>query len=277
MSLLEGIANKIYTAINLFKLTGIKGILVFKTLPNSIINILDKIGISLKNKKISLKFKSYQHPVWLRYGTSDPGILYQIFLFQEYSCLDDLSAPKLIIDAGANVGFSSVYFLNKYPNAHVIAIEPDKSNFDIARKNLSYYQPRALLINAGIWSHDTKLIVERGNGRNECGFQVRECFENEKSEVNALGIDSLLKNSGFETIDLLKIDIEGSETILFSENHQNWLNKVKNIVIELHGEECEEKFFRALSTYNYELSNYGELTVCKRLSHRKPIISSIAY
>ncbi|KOP26803.1 hypothetical protein AMR41_09050 [Hapalosiphon sp. MRB220] len=223
------------------------------------------IHIFLNKQYIKLKLKGYQHPLFYRYNTSDQGIFYQIFLFDEYSSLNDLQEPKLIIDAGANVGFSSVYFLNKYPNAHVIAVEPDDENFKLCEKNLSFYSERVSLIKSGIWSHQTGLIV-CNDKNNESAIQVKECQSGEKADIYAIDIDNLLNNSAFTSVDLLKMDIEGSEAVVFSDKDAKWLTKVRNIVIELHGKECEQQFFEALSTYDYDLSKYGELIICKRLS-----------
>jgi len=51
--------------------------------------------------------------------------------------INNLSNADLIIDAGANVGYSSVYFLSNFPNCRVIAIEPDGDNFASLQKNLA--------------------------------------------------------------------------------------------------------------------------------------------
>lgn len=255
-------------------LTGIKGILTLKSLPKPLLFILSKNNIPLNKQHIKLKIKGYRHPLFYRYNTSDQGIFYQIFLLEEYSCLNDLPEPKLIIDAGANVGFSSIYFLNKYPNAHIIAVEPDDENFKLCEKNLSFYSDRVSLIKSGIWSHQTGLTV-CGDKNNESAIQVKECQLGEKADIDAIDIDNLLNNSGFTSIDLLKMDIEGSESVVFFNKDAKWLTKVTNIVIELHGKECEQQFFNALSTYNYDLSQYGELTVCKRLSPKIANLTSV--
>lgn len=265
MNRLKSFIHKFNTFYKMFHLTGIKGILTFKSLPNALLSILSNINILLNKQYIKLKIKGYKYPIFYRYNTSDQGIFYQIFLLEEYSCLNDLPEPKLIVDAGANVGFSSIYFLNKYPNARIIAVEPDDDNFKLCQKNLSFYSERVKLIKSGIWSHQTGLIVCNDNN-NESAIQVKECKSGEKADINAIDIDNLLKNSGFTSIDLLKMDIEGSEAVVFSHKDAQWLTKVKNVAIELHGKECERQFFKALSTYNYDLSEYGELTICKRLS-----------
>ena len=277
MNLFKSLIHKFNTFYKMFHLTGINGILTFKSLPNILLVILSKINIFLNKKYIKLKIKGYKHPIFYRYNTSDQGIFYQIFLLEEYSCLNDLPEPKLIVDAGANVGFSSIYFLNKYPNTHIIAVEPDDENFKLCEKNLSFYSERVTLIKSGIWSHQTGLTV-CDDENNASAIQVRECQLGEKADIDAIDIDNLLNNSGFMSIDLLKMDIEGSEAVVFSQKDAQWLTKIKNVAIELHGEECERQFFKALSTYNYDLSEYGELTICKRLSPKiTNLTSTLSY
>lgn len=270
MNLLTVITRKFNTCQKMFYLTGIKGVLLLAPLPDFILSILSKLGINLKGKPIKLQLKGYQQDrdIYMRYATSDPAMFHQIFIFREYTCIDNLDEPRFIIDAGANVGYASVYFLNKYPNAQIVAIEPDEENFNICRKNLSVYQERASVIKSGVWSHETALTVCNEDGREKCAVQVKECEEGETPDIYAIDIDSLLKKDNVTTIDLLKMDIEGSETVVFSKNYQNWLAKVKNIVIELHGPECEQALFKALSPYKYDLSTYGELTICQGLSFK---------
>ena len=80
--------------------------------------------------------------------------------------------------------------------------------------------------------------------------------------VQAWDIDSLLDEiAGEHPVDILKIDIEGSELALFAE-HPKWLQRVRNLCIELHGEECRISFDRAMMAYEYKRENWGELVMC---------------
>lgn len=261
------IFSKFKTIYHLFRKTGFWGIITYKAIPKPLCSVLSKLGIELKNRYFSLHVKGYEHPVLFRYGSSDSPVLYQSLVAQEYSCLDASENPKLIIDCGANVGYSSIYFLNKYPAAHVIAVEPDEDNFKVCAKNLIPYNERVSLIRSAIWSHKVGLTVCRGQNREslEWEAQVQECREGEDPDIYATDISSLLEESGFNSIDILKMDVEKAESVIFSRNYESWLKKVKNIVIELHNEECEKVFFNALSRYKYDLSRAGELTVCKSI------------
>jgi FkbM family methyltransferase len=246
----------------------------YRRLPQSLIFILSKLGFNPENKFITLFLEGCEHQIWARYQSTDLDVFYQIFIEEEYACLENSNKSKLIIDCGANVGYSSIYLLNKYPNAHVIAVEPDEENFKVCQKNLSPYSDRVTVIRSAVWSRSVGLIFSENTYDNgyEWAIQVRECPEDRQPDLLAIDLLSLLEKSGFTNIDLLKIDVEGSEVAIFSNNYQTWLDRVKNLVIELHGEKCEQTFFKALSEYKYNLSKSGELTVCQNiLSKSAPI------
>lgn len=133
--------------------------------------LLSKLLPNLKNKCLTLHLQGYQNQVYFRHNTSDTKVLYQIFFERQYSCIDDLKSPQLIVDCGANVGYASLYFLNKYPNAHIIAVEPDWENFKVCERNLAPYRERVSLIRSGIWSHRTGLTVCQGEFGNPVNGQ----------------------------------------------------------------------------------------------------------
>lgn len=212
----------------------------------------------------TIRPKGYPYPLHLRYGTSDPYVFRQIFVEQEYAPFRASGEIRLIVDCGANVGFSSAYFLHRFPNARVIAVEPDPANFALLEQNLRPFGARAQAINAGIWSHEAGLVVCR-YGEEGWRTQVRECQPGEAPDVQATDIPALLTLSGRERIDLLKVDIEGSERVLFDAQSRRWLDAVDNIVAELHGPECEKVFFGALADARFDRSTSGELTICQHI------------
>lgn len=235
--------------------------------------VLDKLGFKMKNEYFPIRLKGLPHPFFGRFGTSDELVFNQIFIEKEYSSMKHIMNPEFIIDCGANVGYSAIWFLNQYPNARIIVIEPDSENFALCQKNLLPYGKRVSFVRAGIWPRETGLmVVKEGykDGR-EWAVQVRECGSEEEPELHGVEINNLLNYSGCKNIDILKIDIEASEKYLFAENYEPWLGRVNNIAIELHGEECEEIFFKAMSSYDYDLSRLGELTLCKNIAHKVPI------
>jgi hypothetical protein len=97
-----------------------------------------------------LKLKGYPYPFFFRHGASDVGVIRQIFLKEQCGELKGEENVGRIINCGANIGCSAVYFLSKYPDAELIAIEPDEDNCRILRKNLEPFGERARVL-AVLW------------------------------------------------------------------------------------------------------------------------------
>jgi len=206
-------------------------------------------------------------PLQARTGvSSDIDVLWQVFRAEEYGCVRALSRPLFIIDLGANVGYSSIFFLSEFPESTVLAVEPDPGNFKLCTANLKPYGKRALLLCGAAWSRRCSLSLARGEGDGrDWAVQVREGDDSGQATVEAFDIPSLLSIANANEIDLLKVDIEKSEIELFGPSCADWLPRVKNICIELHGPDCDEVFFHALQGYDYKLSHSGELTFCQNL------------
>lgn len=215
---------------------------------------------------VRLHSKYAAHGLWCRTGTSDQRVFNQIFIQREYRCLDDVGQAGLIIDCGANVGYSAAYMLTRFPRAQVVAVEPDPENFRTLTKNLEPYGERVTAIQSGVWSHKCGLVLveeKLGDGL-EWSRQVRECRPDEAPTVAGVDIGTILRESKFERISVLKIDVEGAERTIFDGGRADWLQYVDNLVIELHGDDCKDVFFQALSSESFRISNCDELTVCKR-------------
>ena len=209
------------------------------------------------------------HPLYLRHGSSDADVFQQVFISLEYGPLCDISDVQLVIDCGANVGYSSAFFLSQFPSCHVVAVEPDTGNFAMLQRNLLAYGERVTLVRAGIWSHSAPLVLSKGGYRDgrEWSIQVRPCEPNEEADLQGVSIESLLASSGFDRISLLKIDIEGAEAVLFRDN-VDWLDQVDAIAIELHDDsqfgKATDVFYSAMRGRGFEFSRSGELTICRR-------------
>ena len=241
-----------------------------------IVGVRAVMGYLLRGGSISgrseywIQPKQVVHPLCVRADSSDINVLGQIFVERECGCLDDMIDVRLIVDCGANVGYSSAYFLSQHPSCQVVAIEPDPGNFAVLQRNLADYGSRAKLINAGIWSHTVQLVISQDKYRDgrEWARQVRVCGPGEAADIEGVDVGSILAASGHERISLLKMDVEGAEAVVFSGNCQSWLDKVDAIAIELHDDSifgnASEVFFAAICGHGFQLSRSGELTICKR-------------
>lgn len=216
------------------------------------------IGNKLKNKLFSLQINGFKQKIFLRPNTSDISTFEQIFIRKDYEIDIDFE-PKLIIDGGAYIGLSAVYFTNRFNNAKIIAIEPAKSNIELFKKNTENYD-NVTLIKAALWSQSKALVV-KDVGLGEWGYLVNDIVKNDEDTIQGVTIDELLKNSRFPYIDILKLDIEGSEVELFTQNYGQWLGKVKVLIIELHESikpGCSKVFFNSIKGYDFSHSFKGE-------------------
>jgi len=233
--------------------------------------VLLRLGRKLKvgwPRSWRVRPRQVQHALMARLrGSSDLNVFYQIFVQHEYGCLRSLRDVSLVLDLGANVGYSSAYFLSAFPNSRVVAVEPDDRNVEVCRMNLKPYAERARLLHGAAWSECTTLSLSRGaygDGR-EWATQVVQSPAASGDCVQAWDAGSLIDLAGGAEVDLLKVDIERAELAVFGETAKAWLPKVHNICIELHGPDCKQVFFSALAGFDYELEHSGELTICRNL------------
>ena len=183
----------------------------------------------------------------------DLGIANSIFGFQEYLLPIENFQPKLILDCGGNIGSAAVYFANKYPDAQIYSVEPEKDNFKLLKFNTALYE-NIHPIKSALWDKETFIRVEdRGFGK--VGFMTFETNADALDAFRTTTVAKLLAESGFDEIDLLKVDIEGAEKEVFSApDVDEWLPKVKVLVIELHDRMkrgCSYEFFKAVSKYKW--------------------------
>jgi FkbM family methyltransferase len=215
------------------------------------------------SSELKLTSKKLDYPVIARRGTSDLEVFNQVFIEEQYGLFPDEGCPGLIVDLGANVGYSSAYFLSRFPRAFVVSVEPDPENYDILIRNLLPYASRNLAIKAAAWSE--KVSLEFNPSFSNRGAEwARQIQPTTSGSVEAITISEIIAMSGFQRISLLKIDIEGAERELFRSGADEWINRVDSIAIELHGEEASKSFFGAIENENFAIEESGELTLCRR-------------
>lgn len=217
---------------------------------------LVKTGISntIKLSSASLRFRRH---------TSDLTCFKQIFIDREYDF--PMPAPATIIDLGANSGMFTIWIKNKYPDAHVIALEPEPDNFKALQSNTSGLHG-VKTFNLAVWSSSANLNVcyqKGGEWAATVGQDSRLDHDSNvvASSVRGISISDLLEEEGLSHVDLLKIDIEGSELEIFN-GDCSWLRRIGIIVIELHDymrPGCSKAVMDALSCLSdYSLSWKGE-------------------
>jgi FkbM family methyltransferase len=169
-------------------------------------------------------------PVYLRLGSSDGFVLEEIFVTDVYQPVTTatLGEVRQIVDLGANSGLSVRLWRQRFPDARVIAVEPDSGNFAICKKNAG--EDRVQLVQACVAAKRGKVYLDRS--AEECAFMMTDAAVGEP--VDALPLMEILEQCGAEQgIDLLKVDIEGAEREIFADCG-GWIGRVRSIMIELH-------------------------------------------
>jgi FkbM family methyltransferase len=159
----------------------------------------------------TLLSKHSQFRLLCRPDSSDFAVFWQIFVKREYRCLDNIKRARFIVDCGANVGYSAAYFLTRFPDTKLIAVEPDPANCAMLEANLAGFAGRYRVIPSAIWSRETGLIwdeTERSDGQ-EWARVVRPIKAGETPFVIATTIGSLLSQVDAERISILKIQEGG--------------------------------------------------------------------
>lgn len=158
----------------------------------------------------------------------------EVFMSDFYKFNTDNTQP-VIIDCGANIGLSVLYFMHTHPEAIIHAFEPDTKNFNYLADNVkSYGWEKSVFIYKQLVSDTAgfEYFEELGNAGSKI---VNEDQQNEfTAKIEKIRLkDFLLKLN--TKIDLLKLDIEGSEFDVIPDL-KDLYPKIQKMYIEFHSE-----------------------------------------
>ena len=200
-------------------------------------------------KMTEFAMPNYQGFIYLRPFSSDLKVFREIFLFGSYA-ITLPSVPAVIVDAGSNIGLSSIFLAKRFCSATIYSIEPELSNFELLKKNVANYD-NIKVFRSALWHRDCCLRITDMT-ENHWAFTVEECDQGSPGSFKAMSISSFMIQNGIERIDLLKMDIEGAEREVFSADCGYWLARTRTIIIELHDwlkSGCSAAFFRSIARY----------------------------
>jgi FkbM family methyltransferase len=145
-----------------------------------------------------------------------------------------------------------------YPQATIVCVEPDAENFNQLKKNTAPYK-NIKAIQAGVWNTATSLSIANPSAAS-WSFELREA-EGSSLGVEGVTIDMIREKFDFATIDMAKIDVEGSEKELFESGYESWLPRTKFLIIEVHDwkrKGSSKAVFSAIVHYNFSFAKKGE-------------------
>jgi FkbM family methyltransferase len=165
-----------------------------------------------------------------------------IFIEEIYNFSTNPDGNFLILDCGANIGMATLYFKKTYPNARIIAYEPDKKTFEVLQNNATFNKltnvslnEKAIWINNnGVTFDDTNNLTSKIGTQNKATklIQSQRLFDILTAEVK---------------VDFLKLDIEGAELAVI-EDCKELLYKVDKMFIEYHSNPKEQQKLQNILT-----------------------------
>lgn len=191
--------------------------------------------------KAEVNIKLRGRELLVRPCDSDLFVIGQIFGKQEYNlgryenrlrtlCKNWIveGYKPVIIDVGANVGYSAIYFAEKFPEATVLAIEADQETYKLMLRNIEGIQ-NVTPLNVAVWSHEDGVDFSSSNELGSWAGRVG----------GGQGIvPSMLLRNTFTTIPnamplIIKLDVEGAEKEI-AEEARDLLADVPCILVEPH-------------------------------------------
>jgi len=199
-----------------------------------------------------LRLSFLKHPLFVRRTRTDRHVFQQVFDRRDYD-IPALRAlnPRVIVDAGAHAGYTSVFFANMFPDALIHSIEPHPENFELLSRNAKPYG-NIKPLNAALWFEQGSVSLANPNA-DSSAFQFHA-----GSSVTAVRVDDVAPDG---SIDILKIDVEGAERAIF-ERKPVWLSRVRALLIETHDQflpGCSQAVFNALAAYRYDRLIRGDV------------------
>ena len=166
--------------------------------------------------------------------------------------------PEIILDIGANIGVETLRFNKLFPNSKIICVEPELNNYKVLLKNIEN-KKNIISINKAIWNKVDKVSIE--NNYFETSSQTFKISKKNglSDVVPTTTIKNIIDDHKINKIDILKIDIEGSESVIFDDSAAEWIKSVNMIIIECPDNDspfATNKIFQSFSKNNLKFKTY---------------------
>lgn len=194
--------------------------------------------------------------VYYRRNRGDIQGIREVFMDEAYR-LPKSFVPKTVLDVGANIGLTSLYYLTHYPVSQLVAVEPEPSNLRLLYKNLEPYitTGRAVVVSAAAASTNgvSRFAVSRSSNLGHIDSEGGMA-------VNTVTIDTLLDYFPARAVDLLKLDVEGGEQDLLTADNIQWLDHFNGVIAEFHPLQVEyERLTSTIASWGLRYFPAGSL------------------
>jgi FkbM family methyltransferase len=193
------------------------------------LSVLERIS-STHTGILSFHWPSTSYPIYFRCGSSDLWNFKQIFLGHEYGFAMPYT-PRRIVDLGAYVGYAAIYFLERFPSASLIAVEPSPDNFRLLTLNTAAYS-NIRRLNVAVWGSTSRMAMEPYRAGDWGGRLV--VASEPSDQIQALSLADVLDTAGWADADFIKCDVEGAEVNIFSEARELIAGMAMCCAVETH-------------------------------------------
>lgn len=222
----------------------------------------------------------------------DPGeaaLLYrEIFVEESYLWNGFPSiVPEVVFDIGANIGLASLFFKQRFPGASVVAVEPGPDTFAALRQNIEQHVPSGVAYNVAVADHDgvarfgyypgasaesglypdqagetalaKQLLRQSGFSEADAERFSRDRHRLSYVECETVTLSTLIRRTGVDRVDLLKIDVEKAELdVLAGIEPADWA-KIRQMALEVHDIDGRlEQVLRLLRGHGFRVGSCQE-------------------
>jgi FkbM family methyltransferase len=212
----------------------------------------DKLPRTLKPQEWTIGFR-FPAPIGrlrlhLRSNNGADAFVHSEVFENQYYRLPLRFAPATILDLGANIGLSAIYFARCYPESRIACVEPVPENLKLLIRNLRENAVEADVIAAAIDAKNGVVAMEYGAA--DYGHKIAAAATSGSLEVASVSVPSIMHRLGWDRIGLVKIDIEGHESVLLSQACE-WLADVDALCVEYHHHFAEEELGRLARQFGF--------------------------
>jgi FkbM family methyltransferase len=204
-------------------------------------------------------------PLLFRGGSSDVWNMQQVFMDRQYDI--EIHEPRRILDLGAYVGYTAVYFANRFRGASIISVEPPGSNFDTLVANTAAY-PNIRCLPAAVWREHAELtLADCSYG--DWGLSFRLANTGQPAEkVPGYTITNILEMHGWSEVDLIKCSTHGGRIGILLASRPDWLGKTATVITRPGAQGWQagdaEELLAALPEAEFHRSSHGPLVIFRR-------------
>jgi len=186
---------------------------------------------------------------YFRPTASDLHVLREVFVHRayDYPYQDVVGPVRRVLDLGSNIGVSCMYFSLRFPQAELVCVEPVPENVSVlehnAQSNRLPWRIEAVAVAAAVGEADlyasrwwassstTKTVAQ---ARTALPHRPESFLASWVDQVPATTVDDLLDRAGWDTVDIVKMDIEGAEREVLLDVAPRWLKRVEALVLDIH-------------------------------------------